>query len=378
MKLVYATDFDAANIHNWSGLGVYYGKMLAQAGFDVEYFNNIKLPNPFLHYLKTHLVKQIMGKTYLPRFNISVSKYYAKVIESKISNGSYILSPNTVILANLKNKYKKILYADATLESLKKSYPEYSRFTKKCLEEGKILDKQAIDSSDLLIYTSQWAADSAINDYNADPEKIAIVPFGANLEFVPGTDEVQAIIKKRVPNKSINLLFLGVDWRRKGGDNALLVTDELNRLGIAATLHIVGIKKLPQYAIKEHVINHGYISKATAEGQKALSRLIAESNFLILPSLADCTPVAFSEANAFGVPCIASDVGGHSSIIKNDINGRVFSSDDFVKDSVNYILKLIESENDYRSICFSSHDMYLSKLNWKSVGNRIAELIKLI
>lgn len=378
MKLVYATDFDAANIHNWSGLGVYYGRMLAQAGFDVEYLNDVKLPNPLIHYIKTHFVKQVMGKMYSTRFNISVSKSYAHTIHNKVSSGSYILSPNTVILANLKTTYKKILYADATLESLLKSYPEYSRFTKHSLKEGKIVDQQAIENSDLLIYTSQWAADSAVNDYNADPTKISIVPFGANLDFVPSGEEVKAIIAKRILSSNLKLLLLGVDWKRKGGDVAIRVAEQLNKAGINTTLHIVGIRHLPAHVKNEHVINHGYISKASPEGQAKLSSIISDSNFLILPSLADCTPVVFSEANAFGVPCLVSNVGGHSSIIKNDINGKVFSNTGFVEDSVKYILKLVESKNDYRNLCSSSYDMYLSRLNWKSIGIKISELIRSI
>ena len=218
---------------------------------------------------------------------------------------------------------KTILYADATLESLSKFYTKYSRFTKACLEDGKQIDQLAIDNSDILIYTSAWAANSAINDYNADPSKIFIVPFGANLDFTPDTDEAKQIIKKREIHTHINLLFLGVDWERKGGDYALKVTDTLNEAGIPATLHIAGIKNLSSKINRRYIMNHGYISKATIAGQKRLSAVIAASNFLILPSLADCTPVSFSEANAFGVPCLVSNVGGHKSIIENGVNGMV-------------------------------------------------------
>ena len=66
MKLVYATDFDSKDIHNWSGLGVYYGRMLDKAGFDMSYLSDLNLPNPFFHFLKT---KNGIGKAVkvLPR-----------------------------------------------------------------------------------------------------------------------------------------------------------------------------------------------------------------------------------------------------------------------------------------------------------------------
>ena len=378
MKLVYATDFDSQNIHNWSGLGVYYGKMLSQAGFDMSYLSDLNLPNPFFHFLKRQYTKRIWEKTYSPRFNSAVAKNYARIIHKKVKSGTHILSPNTVILANLNKDLKTILYADATLVSLMKFYPEYSRFTKSCLEDGKQIDQQAIDNSDLLIYTSKWAASSAIIDYNADPSKIFIVPFGANLDYTPDTEEAKQIIKKREIHTHVNLLFLGVDWKRKGGDYALKVTDSLNEAGIPATLHIAGIKHLPPNLNRQYIINHGYVSKATASGQKELSAIIADSNFLILPSVADCTPVSFSEANAFGVPCLVSNVGGHKSIIENGVNGLVNQHDDFVENSVGYISALRESDTAYHQLCFTSYEKYRTELNWKTSGEKISKLIQSI
>ncbi len=378
MKLVYATDFDSKNIHNWSGLGVYYGKMLKQAGFDMSSLSDLNLPNPLFHFLKRHYTKRVWEKTYSPRFNTAVSKNYAKIIHKEIKAGTHILSPNTVILANLKKDLKTILYADATLKSLLRFYPEYSRFTKACLEDGKQIDQQAIDNSDLLIYTSEWAANSAINDYNANPSKIFIVPFGANLDYTPDSNEAKDIIKKREIHTHVNLLFLGVDWERKGGKYALEVTDTLNKSGIPAKLHIAGIKHLPPNLNRHYIINHGYISKATEAGQKKLSSIIADSHFLILPSMADCTPVSFSEANAFGVPCLVSDVGGHKSIIENGVNGMVNQHANFVENSVSYIQKLRGSDNDYQQLCFNSYEKYRTELNWKTTGEKISKLIESI
>ena len=94
-----------------------------------------------------------------------------------------------------------------------------------------------------------------------------------------------------------------------------------------------------------------------------------------MPSLADCTPVAFSEANAFGLPCLASNVGGHTSVIKNGINGNTFVHPNFVEDSVKYIVDLVQTEDAYQDLCFSSYNEYLTELNWKSTGAKIFKLI---
>ncbi len=97
-----------------------------------------------------------------------------------------------------------------------------------------------------------------------------------------------------------------------------------------------------------------------------------------MPSIADCTPVSFSEANAFGLPCLVTNVGGHGSIIENEINGMIYELNDFVEKSVNYIVNLREKENEYHKLCFSSFKKYTEELNWDVIGNKISKLIKSI
>ncbi len=151
----------------------------------------------------------------------------------------------------------------------------------------------------------------------------------------------------------------------------------MNARGIRTILHVAGIRFLPTNLNKEFIIDHGFISKRTVKSELKLFKLISQSDFLLLPSLADCTPVVFSGANAFGVPCLASNVGGHTSIIKNGINGKTFHVD-FVENSVKFITDLIQTKNAYQELCFSSYNKYLNELNWKSTGAKIFKLINSI
>src|SRR5215203_6457781 len=116
MKIVYATDINAGNIHNWSGLGWYYREMLERAGFDVMKLDKWDMPPPIFHRIKKHIVERVQNKLYSPRFSIDVSKYYATRIHQKAPLGSLVISPNTVVLAYLKKDLKKILFADATFD----------------------------------------------------------------------------------------------------------------------------------------------------------------------------------------------------------------------------------------------------------------------
>jgi hypothetical protein len=252
MKLSYATAFDAEDIRNWSGLGVYYAKMLREAGF--TNFNCLglhreTLPLHFIPFLKAKLNFHVLGKKESLIFNTAQSQAYAHIIHNKIGYCTHILSPNTVILAHLKKDLKKILFTDSTLDNLLNFYPNYCGLKNEHIQKAQELEHQAIEVSDLLIYTSKWAVDSAIKVYNAEAKKVFIVPFGANLKSVPDEQELRSIIKKRDIAKQVNLLFIGVDWERKGGEYAVQVTKKLNALGIQTILHITD----PIYYLEECV-----------------------------------------------------------------------------------------------------------------------------
>lgn len=378
MKLTYATAFDSGDIHKWSGLGFYYARMLREAGF-VDFkcidLSEKAFPMGTLHWLKDKFESKILGKEQPVVFTPEQSKSFARTIYGKIGDSTHILSPNTVTLAYLKKDLKKILYTDSTFDNLLSSYPNYFQLNKEAIAGADTLEGAAIANADLLIYTSQWAADSAIQKYRADPQKVFILPFGANLKSVPDKQEVTSIIQKRTEGDRVNLLFIGVQWERKGGDYAVEVTRRLNESGIPATLHIIGIRAIPAHLDNPFIINHGFISKNSEAGEKKVCQFLAQSSFLLLPSLADCTPVAFSEAAAFGLPCLASAVGGNTGVIKNGINGKTFPLEHFVEEAVTYITSLVGTKKKYEELCFSSFETYCNELNWSVTGSKFFKLI---
>jgi len=131
------------------------------------------------------------------------------------------------------------LWTDATFAQMVGLYPEFQRLTTATIENGNRLERLALSRASVAIYASDWAAQSAIRDYGADPAKIRVIPFGANLPVARTDLEIDSIIANRLGDLC-RLLFVGVDWKRKGGDVALRVTKQLNDRGIRAELTIVG------------------------------------------------------------------------------------------------------------------------------------------
>ena len=77
--------------------------------------------------------------------------------------------------------------------------------------------------------------------------------------------------------------------------------------------------------------------------QKDVRKYLDASDFFILPSLHENLSIAILEACSAGLPCIVTDVGGNSEIIRDDVNGFVISpsSEDDIEKS---LLKMCDKE----------------------------------
>jgi glycosyltransferase involved in cell wall biosynthesis len=253
-------------------------------------------------------------------------------------------------------------------------YPIFSNLSQESIRNGNKMEKLALEKCRLAIYSSDWAAQTAIENYQINHSKVKVVPFGANIECNRSLDDIKALVDLR-PTNQCNLLFLGVDWFRKGGDIALEVAKELNKQGLNTKLTVIGCQPITNKPLPNFVKPLGFVSETTQEGIQLINKLLSESHFLILPSIADCTPMVFGEANSFGVPCLATDVGGITTVIKKNLNGRTFSRHDSILDYCTYISNLFSDYSQYKRLALSSFNEYQSRLNWSVAGQTVKNLI---
>jgi glycosyltransferase involved in cell wall biosynthesis len=239
------------------------------------------------------------------------------------------------------------------------------------------MEKLALKKSKLAIYSSDWAAQSAIRDYGADPAKVKVVPFGSNVDSPFTHETIKDAIATR-PADRCKLLFLAVDWIRKGGSVAYEVAEKLNQSGLKTELTVVGCQPSIEGSLPDFVKALGFISKSTNEGKARIQKLFLESHFLILPTIADCTPIVFCEANSLGVPCLSTTVGGVPTMIRDGFNGQLFAPDGEITDYCDYITNLFANYMDYKNLALSSFYEYESRLNWGVAGQQVKKLLEAI
>ena len=273
MKISYVTTYDALDIHNWSGLGYSIGKMLVDQNAEIDYIGNLQTQVNLTLKLKRRAYQLFSKKGFDISREPIIAKQYAKQVQMRLNtNSDVVFSPGSIPIALLETKKPKVFYTDATFAGMLGFYDSFSNLCSETIKHGNYLEKVALETSNLIIYSSDWAAKTAIDNYSIEPNKIKVVPFGANMVSKRSLNDIKDIINNR-SSQTLNLLFIGVDWIRKGGDLAVNITKELNNLGIRTILHVVGIKKLPCENVPNFIVNHGFISKNSKGGIEKIEQL---------------------------------------------------------------------------------------------------------
>jgi glycosyltransferase involved in cell wall biosynthesis len=385
MKIAYVTTNDVLNQATWtkdlqglSAASYYLAKHLIDEGTDIEYIGPLDKKFAVLTRGKWTFYRNVFQKDYYRWSEPLIAKNYASQIENKLQkvNSNLVLCPENIVpIAYLNTKQPLVLWTDATLSSLINFYRHMSNLCEENIQNIYQMEASALNRCNLIIYTSDWAAQNAIKTYGISPSKIKVVPWGANLESSRSYKDIQEIINSK-PVSPCKLLFIGVDWLRKGGNTAFQIAKELNNLGLATELIVVGCEPKINEPLPKFVKVIEFIDKSQPEGSAKLNKLFAEAHFLILPTLADCSPHVIAEANSFGLPSLATNVGGIPTLIQDNLNGKTFSLEAHPSEYCNYIVSLITNYSEYKQLALSSFHQYQSRLNWKVAAKSGKKLIK--
>lgn len=374
MEIAYATTYDALNVRNWSGSGYYLSKSLKAQQNEIRYIGNLTNKRELYLNLKK-LCYLSIGKKFLKDRDLFRARDYARQVSERLSpSADVIFSPGTLPIAFLETKKPKVFYTDSAFGGMVNYYKEFTNLSEESIRNGHAIEQLALDTCSLAIYSSEWAAQTAVDFYNISRDKIAVIPFGANIECTRSEQDIRALVASR-SRKVCKLLFLGVDWKRKGGDLALEVARRLNAAGIPTELHVAGIRKLPSRSMPSFVHSYGFISKSSAAGRSLLDKLFSESHFLLVPSKFEAFGVVFSEASSFGLPSLSTKTGGITTAIHDHVNGITFNLNADPDEYVGYMQNLFLHPADYEALSLSSFRDFKERLNWEVSGKKMHDRI---
>lgn len=201
-------------------------ELLASLGCDISWIKISRSSKYHLYEKLSRRFNKILGRKTLDcSHSVIGAKLQSETIDMKYVHECDILFAPfcSEALYSLKTDKPIIYLSDATFSIMVDYY--FKGLSKYAINQGNQVEQKAMDKATEIIVSSQWAANSVINDYHQDPSKVHVIEFGANI------DDKDIIEKKFVYEGHLHLLFLGVDWKRKGGQIAVDACKWLNENG---------------------------------------------------------------------------------------------------------------------------------------------------
>ena len=318
---------------------------------------------------------RLMSKDYHRERDPLLLRYYAEQVGEALKeiDCDAVFSPGTIPLSFLETEKPTVFWTDSTFAGLVGYYPEFSNLCEETIRNGNEVEQSALSRCTLALYASEWAAEGAVSNYDVDSKKVKVVPFGAWYRDDWDEGRVAELAEKK--DLSVcRLLFVGVDWLRKGGDVAVAVAQDLNEQGIKTELDVVGCED--PGGLPDFVKVHGFISRKTEEGKQKLEELFSSATFFILPTQAECFGLVFAEASSYGLPSLAVKTGGVPTAIREGVNGWTFPADVQSAYYTSLIKDVLSSKERYVGLARSCFREYAERLNFKAAGERIRSLME--
>jgi glycosyltransferase involved in cell wall biosynthesis len=359
---------------SWGGTVDYMIRTLQKYCGDVHPIGSVSSKAKLLGKVIHKSSRILFKKNYPFNHTFAVSKEYAHTVTKKLTERPFdvIVAPSCgTEIAFLETDIPIVLIEDATFALLHNYYPQYSNLLQRSVYEAHALQGLAIKRACSLFYTSHWAAQSAIEDYHADAQKVHVHPFGANFHTPPSPEIAQAKQK----TECCRLLFVGVDWQRKGGEIAFETLLQLEELGILAELIVLGCTP-PKTFSHERMTVIPFLNKRDERQHREFNRLFETSSFMILPTRSDCVPMVLAEANAFGLPVLTTQTGGIPSIVREGENGFMLPLSARGSDFAKVIAEVYQDEQRYIELVISSRAAFEQRLNWDAWGIAFTKSIK--
>jgi len=182
---------------------------------------------------------------------------------------------------------------------------------------------------DLIVVPAVRERENLVQLYNAEAQKIAVIPCGVNLDLFQPADRITSRKQLDINLDSAVVLFVGRFAPLKGIDALLGAIADLKKRTPHVHLVVVGgdgpdapgsqalVRLVEGLDIQDRVTFAGRID------QKLLPAYYSACDLLVVPSHYESFGLVVLEAMACGTPVVATPVGAVETIIQPGINGRI-------------------------------------------------------
>ena len=363
-----------------SGMNKYLFGALADLGWEIIIED---IPVPFLcRWMAIIISFDIDMRSWKKRFEINYmkvckmewvfkerTKYAQKAIQKnsgkfnlifQISSmfAPYLDLPKSMAIPLLENR-KYVLMIDYTT-SLSKNYPDWAPF-KSELKKRLYWEQLVYGNAQLIFTTSENTRKSLIEYYKVTPERVVTTGYGLNLENLKTSN-------KKYDGKTI--LFIGMDFERKGGYVLLEAFQKVREEITQAKLIIIGPNK-SIHRIEEPGVE--FLGNIT--DRKTIESFYEKASLFVMPSLCEPFGLVFLEAMAYKIPCIGTNRDAMPEIIQDGKTGFLVPPQDS-QALANKIIFLLKDEIYLNQLGENAYNFVKENFLWEKVVGRMDHSLK--
>ncbi len=224
------------------------------------------------------------------------------------------------------------------------------------------LERGIYEHAELNFTRSSNISQSLIEQYHIPPEKVECVGVGSNL------DERQIHLDND-DYRNKNILFVGIDWKRKGGPDLLAAFKKVLQTHPDAHLTIVGaspeVDGLPNCTVAGRV------------PVDAMAAYYEKASLFCLPTHMEPFGVVFIEALNYKLPIVATQVGAIPDFVKPGVNGFLVEPGD-VDGLATYLNQLLSDPALCQAMGEQAYSLAANHYSWNRVGEKMAASIRAV
>ncbi|WP_179131387.1 glycosyltransferase family 4 protein [Candidatus Entotheonella palauensis] len=225
-------------------------------------------------------------------------------------------------------------------------YPQHSR----------LVEQAVYDHASGIFTRSRHVTQSVIEDYHTDPAKVHCVYAGSNVPL----DDIAPLDHANYTNKHI--LFVGIDWNRKGGPELAAAFEKILVVHPDAQLTIVGAS--PELNLP----NCHVAGRVSAQD---LNAYYWRASIFCLPTKREPFGIVFIEALAHQLPIVGTDIGAIPDFVEHGANGYLVPPFD-IPALTEALLTLLGNPDQCQRFGAYGNTRILTRYNWECVAAAMA------
>lgn len=359
VDIAFVTPWDVTDPDSWSGtIAPMYAALSRHADVVPVCTGDIP-PSPVDRFLERG-IGRLTDRTYSPHHAVLSSRRRGRAVAERVrATGADVVvavaASTDIVYARLPQPVVQV--GDTTFAALLGFYPIVDQLHPLAVRQALRVDRAARRATHSFAMMTDWAVRALLRE-GVPADRAHTVPFGPSVQ--PPAWPI------RDPHEELALLLVASDWERKGGPAALAAVERARAAGHRVTLTAVGnLPSLPCW-----VDARGRVPRHT------LPDLYLEHDVLLELATANTAGMTLTDAAAFGLPVIATDVGGVPTIVRHGETGLLVRPGAPCVDDAVAAIATLADPGRRRALSAGARAHHEALLNWDTWAARLLELCR--